>query len=506
MQFEFTVDHIHRLLRKFGEISSIELLPNRKNEAFVTFASDRSAYLAQLQYEYDRESRKPLPLYIEPADTWQQPKAIAVHEKGAENSSADQASDAEPQIFALNEDCFLHLFKFLDVDSLINTSEVCKMFHTLIHRYRFPNVHRFDVNNTAAAISMPLRKMRRTLRCIGPYITELKYQNANCLRQKKFLQILANYIGPNLRRAEFRNSSLCEDNHIFIIAPILQNLEYLEIYDFDYNQHDEIDFEAICPNLIELNLKVNMGLDLCCKPWSRLRHLNIINNERLHTQTFISWMEHNPQLLTLEFSTFESDLRLKAIAANLTQLQKLTLDSLDWNLAGWHLVHLTGLQNLAEINLQTLDYQHLRGIFDGLATFKQLQRISLHAYRPEDEMQAGEQDYERSMVDVAQQLPHLHEFSIKSISITPSNLMDFVQWATQLKVLHVHSCLTINNDLINSLSIGTLALFRTPLSHGADLPLQMFVNPSDLLDLSARRDEKVKRLIQVNVKCHHCGF
>lgn len=248
-----------------------------------------------------------------------------------------------------------------------------------------------------------------------------------------------------------------------------------------------------------------MGLDLCCKPWSRLRHLNIINNERLHTQTFIALMAHNPQLITLEFSTFESDLRLQAIAANLSQLQKLTLDSLDWNLAGWHLVHLTGLKHLTEINLQTLDYQHLRGIFDGLATFKQLQRISLHAYRPEDEIQAGEQEYERSMVDVAKQLPHLHEFSIKSIAVTPSILMDFVQWATQLKVLHVHSCLTINNELINSLSIGTLAL-RTPSASNAELPLQMFVNPSDLLNLSARRDEKVKQLIQVNVRCHHCGF
>lgn len=109
---------------------------------------------------------------------------------------------------------------------------------------------------------------------------------------------------------------------------MLRNLEYLEIYDFDYNQHDEIDFEAICPNLIELNLKVNMRLDLCCKPWTRLRRLNLINNERLHTQTFVTLIEQNPQLETLEFSTFDSDIRLSAIAANLPQLQKLTLDSL----------------------------------------------------------------------------------------------------------------------------------------------------------------------------------
>lgn len=499
MQPEFTVHQIERYLRKFGEISSIELLENHENEAYVTFASDRSAYLAQLQYEFDRESKKPLPLYIEPADTWQQPS-----NKSAPEPQTDAVPDeSEPEIFTLNEDCFLHLYKFLDLDSLVNLSEVCKMFHNLLHRHTFSRFHRFDVNNNGNVISMPLRKMRRTLRCIGQHIVELNYQNSNCLRQKKFLQMLVNYIGPNLRRAQFRNSSLCEKNRIFVVAPILRHLEYLEIYDFDYNQHDEIDFEAICPNLIELNLKVNMRLDLCCKPWTRLQRLNIINNERLHTQTFVAFIEQNPQITVLEFSTFESDMRLRAIAANLVRLEKLTLDSLDWNLAGWHLVHLTELEHLTEINLQTLDYQHLRGIFDGLATFTRLQRISLHAYRPEDEAQDGEQDYERSLVDVARQLPNLYEFSIKSIAITDSNLVKFVRLAEQLKILHVHSCLTICDEVILEIA-NVLTLYRSSGSNA--LPMQMFVNPADLLNLNARRNAEVQRKLMVDVKCRHCGF
>lgn len=496
-QSEFTVEQIDRYLRRFGEITSIELLKNRENEAYVTFASDKSAYLAQLQYEFDRESKKPLPMYIEPADSWQQPSTESSNQ---ENQAA--AAETESEIFTLNEDCLLHLCTFLDLDSLVNLSEVCKLFHNLLHRHSFSRFRRFDVNNSGGCVSMPLRKMRRTLRCIGPHIVELNYQNS--LRQKKFLQMLAEYIGPNLRRAQFRNSSLCEDNRIFVLAPILRPVEYLEIYDFDYNQHDEIDFEAICPNLIELNLKVNMRLDLCCKPWTKLQRLNIMNNERLHTHTFVALVEQNPQITVLEFSTFESDTRLQAIAANLPQLQKLTLDSLDWNLAGWHLVHLIGLQHLTEINLQTLDYQHLRGIFDGLATVKQLERISLHAYRPEDEAQDGEQDYERSMVDVARQLPNLCEFSIKSIAVTDSNLVAFVRLADKLKTLHVHSCLIICDALILDIA-NVLTLYRSSLNNDVR-PLLMFVNPDNLLNLNVRRNVDVWSKVRVDVRCRHCGF
>lgn len=171
-------------------------------------------------------------------------------------------------------------------------------------------------------------------------------------------------------------------------------------------------------------------------------------------------------------------------------------------MAGWHLVHLTEMQHLTEINLQTLDYLHLRGIFDGLATFKRLQRISLHAYRPEDERQDGEQDYEQSLIDLARQLPNLHEFSIKSIAIRGVTLMEFVRFAIKLKILHVHSCLTISNDLIMGV-VTNLGLLRTLLPIE---PLKMFINPADLVGLTARHSETAKKSLQMDVKCHHNGF
>lgn len=503
---DFTIDRIHRHLRKFGEIASIELLPNRELEAYVTFSSDRSAYLAQLQHEFDREARKQQPFHIEPADTWQQPPE---HDFQSPRSlKRHQDDEHEPEMFMLNEDCFLHLFKFLNLDSLVNLSEVCEMFHKLLHQHCFPRFKRFEVNNDGDVITMPLAKMRRTLRCIGPHIIDLRYKNnvfaVDNYRKNKFLKTLVQNVGSKVRHAQFLSSSIFDDNRISIIAPILKNLESLEIYDINYDLSYDVDFEALCPNLIELKLKVNMRLDDCCKSWARLQHLTVTNNEYLNTMTFMSFIEQNPQLRTLEFDIFDADIRLRTVANHLPELQKLTLDSVDSNLAGWHFVHLSQLQHLTEINLLTLDYQHLRSIIDSLATFPALRQISLHAYRPDEDEEDGEQDYERSLIDLGQRLKHLEEFSMRFVDVTGPSLIDFVRFAGHLKILHLHWCLTNICDTLILNLVNTIKLYK-PQQREA---LKLFLNPADLIKLHASviKSDEVKHYLQVSAKCKHFGF
>lgn len=471
----------------------------------MTFASDRSAYLVQLQHEFDREARKHQPFRIEPADTWQQPHENdnRLRRRSIPNSPIDER---EPEMFKLNEDCFLHLFKFLDLDSLVNLSEVCKMFHKLIHSHCFPRIKRFEVNNDGDSIPMPLAKMRRTLLCIGPHITDLKYKNnvyaGDSYRKTKFLETLVQNVGTKIRRAQFLSNSICEDNRISVIAPILKHLESLEIYDINYDLSYDVDFEALCPNLVELKLKMNMRFDNCCKPWARLQHLTMLNNEYLNTMTFVSFVEQNPQLRTLEFDIFDADIRLQNVANSLPMLQKLTLDSVDSNLAGWNFVHLSKLQHLTEINLLTLDYQHLRGIIDCLATFTGLQRISLHAYRPEEEEEDGELDYERSLIDLAQRLPHLQEFTMRFVAVIQQTLVDFVRFSSQLQIFHIHWCIkSISDELILNL-VNVIKLFKPQQNE----PLKLFVNPADLIKLHIARNEEVRRYLRISAKCKHFGF
>lgn len=494
---EFTEEVIHRQLRKYGEIESIEMLPNKEFEAYVTFRCDRSAYLVQLQYEFDREARKPQAFYIRPADTWEQPK---------ENSDQAHASTDLKQtskIFTLNEDCLLHIFKFLDLDSMVNTSEVCKLFQKLLNQHCFPRIRKFTVYNHNDTFSMPLAKMRRTLRCIGPYITDLKYTcniYNDLNRASRFLEALAQFIGPNIRRAQFWSSLICENDQILTIAPILRHLESLEIHDINYDPENDVDFEELCPNLVELNLKINMRLIKCCKPWTRLQHLSVMNNEYLNTMTFLSFIEQNPRLTTLEFDVFDAEIRLQAVANHLTMLQKLTMDSVDSNLGGWNFVHVNRLQQLTEINLLTLDYEHLRTICDCLATLGSLRRLSLHAFRREDDIDDGEVDYERSLINLAKNLSHLEEFALRSVAIVENTFIEFIRFASRLKILHIHWCHLIISD---AMVMKIVNILKCNEQNG---PLSMFLNPADLLDLHVTKSDDVRPHLLISARCQHFGF
>lgn len=474
-------------------------MPNKEIEAYVTFSNDRSAYLVQLQHEFDREARKQQPFYIQPANSWEQP---------TENTDRPSKHDLKQtsEIFTLNEDCMLHLFKFLDLDSMVNLSEVCKLFHQLLRKHCFPRIQKFTVYNFNDTFSMPLAKMRRTLNCIGPHITDLKYtcNIYNDLSQtSRFLEALAEYIGPNIRRAQFFSSLICEDNQILTIAPILRHLESLEIHDINYDLDNDVDFEELCPNLVELKLKINMRLIKCCKPWAQLRNLSVMNNEYLHTMTFLSFIEQNPGLTTLEFDIFDADIRLRTVADHLSMLEKLTMDSVDSNLGGWNFVHISRLQHLTEINLLTLDYEHLRGICDCLTTFSGLRKISLHAYRPEAEVDDdGEMDYERSIVDLARQLSHLEEFALRSVAIIENTLVNFIRYASQLKILHIHWC---HLDISDAMIFKIVNILKCNWNEQKK-PLSMFLNPADLIDLHAAKGDDVKRFLSLSAKCQHFGF
>lgn len=494
---EFTEDQISRHFRKFGEIESIELMPAPNTEAFVTWVNDRSAYLAQLQFEFDRESRKQQPFHLQPADSWEQPNEIA---KRAQNfSSADTIQTSK--IFTLNEDCFIHLFKFLDLDTLVNLSDVCKLFNSVLKQYIFPHIRHFTVYNLNDTFSMPLAKMHRTLRCIGPHITDLKYTcniYNDLNRTTRFLQALAQYIGSNLRRAQFINSLICEEDQIMIIAPILRDLESLEIRDMNFDFESDVDFEAFCPNLVELKLNINMRLMKCCKPWRRLRHLSTMSNKFLNTMTFLAFVEQNPQLAVLEIDLFDAGIRLKKIADHLPLLEKLTLDSVDWNLGAWNFIYIAQLQHLTEIHLLTLEYQHLRGICDCLSTMTKLKRISLHAYRPEEDAEEGEMEYERSLIAIARGLPDLREFSLKCVAMVEKTLIDFVTFASQLEILHIH---WINLNITDDVILKIAAALKTNRPQALE-PFKLFVNPADYMGINVRRNDEVRGLF-ISPKCEH---
>lgn len=490
---------IERQFRKFGKIESIELVSIEKTEAYITFSDDRNAYLALAHNEL--QNKHPTRLYnIQPADTWKQP--THEHSCGEDNQEMAIKEQNKSPFSNLNEDCILEILKYLDFDSLVNLSEVCKLLYTLLHRHVFPRYREFTVPNDTSKILMPLAKVRRSLMCIGPYINELKfrwhdYDHNN--RLNRFLDILAQHIGKNIRCIRFRDTLLTND-HISSMKAVFIYLETLEITVYNPDFDLDLDFEELCPNLRRLKLLENMQFIRCCKPWPKLEHLSIVGNEYMVLNTFRFFIKRNPQLKCLKFTAYHANERLQAVAQYLKNVQKLTILPSFPNLNATNIAYLSCLQNLSHLNLMYLDEADLNGILGCLTRFVGLQALKLHLlYDGVDEDAHYEPD-QLLMITLAQELPNLKMFSTRYIKWKESTLIDFVRSSRQLKSLHIHwSDLPITYSI--AWKIVKLLQSNRPQIQGE--PFELFVNPSEITGIQMTDDQK--RCIRVSTKCRHAG-
>lgn len=510
--------------RKFGDIESIEVLPNKEFQAHIIFVSDRSAYLAQLQHDYDVVRSNSSKFTVEPAYSWEQP---AEYERTTEDmratgedraiedgdgrplanqysSTLDGSNGIEPisKMSMLNEDCLLHLFSFFDLDSLISTSKVCKLFHRLVNKHFFPRHKQLSVN----AISTHFAKLRQTLLCIGRYITDLKF-HSSCpgRRSNRYLQLLGETIGSNIRRVQIKCHGVLENNSMALIQPILERLETLELEDYREYSTD-FNFRETCPNLVELRLHVSIPFTTCRGRWKHLQRLSLLHNELIRTHTLLIFIQNNPQLIEIGCNVVEDDIIFSSIAENLPMLQKGVFSSPDAELGAWNLHHFKSLAHLADVEFIGLGKEHLSSIIDGLATLRNLQRVSLDLCRSFDDPlnailvdpeEDEELDLKPSLLDLAR-LPHLEHVSLYNVPINQSILINFVRHARQLQILHIHYCKVEFKD--------EFILDMVEVLKDRQSQLKLYFNPADYIYVSVTRKEEVRRHLLLSGQCKHFGF
>lgn len=494
----FDLKFLEREFRKFGTIESIEFLPNGKPEAYITFDNDRSAYLAIAHTALEARRCYPaFPLNIQPADTWKQPPVSNTPDND------DQNENNSPPFLILNEDCILEIANFLDFDSLLNMSRVCKLFHRLLHQHCFPRIRKFLVDNRSSEVPMPLAKMRRSLISIGQYITEFTFKwhdFDHCDRLKRFLEKLAKFVGRNVRCVRFHGAHLTEE-HIAIIQNILKDLETLEIVVYNPDFELDLDWMSICPTLRKLKLLQNMQLIRICKPWPTLQHLSIVGNEYMVLNTFRSFISKNPQLTTLKFTGYHTDDRLLAVSQHLPNLRKLSVYSSFPNLSASNVVYLSGLQHLTQLNLMYLDENDLNKLLQCLSRFAGLRVLKLHLlYDGPDEGEDHFEPHQQSLIGIAQDLPHLEKFYTRYIKWKESTVIDFIRFGNHLKAMHIHWC----DILFTNAIIGRIVkILQTNRPQHQTTPLELFVNPSDVVGLQMINDSELVRYLRVSTKCRH---
>lgn len=493
------MQYIERNFRKFGQIESIEILSSELDEVYVTFVSDLSAYLALAHN--DVQGRRTTQIFnMQPADTWTQPSVVTANEP----ENTNQMDDEElPPFFMLNEYCILEIFKYLDMDSLVNLSKVCKLFHRLLHQHCFPRHRTYSIKNGKSSIPMPLAKVRQTLICIGSHLTELyfewhEYDHDD--RLQRFFDKLGQLVGNNIRSIRFHHT-LLESSHLPAIQPILKHLNTLEMVVYNPDFDLDLDFTVLCPNLRRLKLLENMQLiQVSSKPWPTLEYFSTVGNEYMEMNAFRSFLANNPQLQCLKFTAFSADDRLQAVAQNSKNLRKLTIFPSFPNLCASNIVYLSSLQHLTKLSLMNLEEDDLNGILDCLTRFTGLRSIKLFLSYDSHENETHYLPNQRTLISLAQELPYLEKISTRYVKWKDTTILDFIQNASQLNAMHIHWCdLSITNAMLWKI----VKVLQTNRPQPTTMPLQLYVNPEDANGLQMIEGPEILRHLNVHTKCRH---
>lgn len=224
------------------------------------------------------------------------------------------------------------------------------------------------------------------------------------------------------------------------LAPILPRLEELELRIANTDMmDDDINLRARCQNLRRLHILWDTSFEQNSLTWARLEDLSIGDNVYISHDTFIDFMQNNPQLKRLKFGA-ECEVKLHNIGAHLPNLEQLTIFQNYSNLSPETLHELKHLERLKRIALRNVAHSHFDEVLNSLTKLKNLIDVRIQAefdqFSDDDIFQAKSD----SILSLATKMPQLEVFGISFATIKVQTFIDFIQFAEHLQEIHVHDC------------------------------------------------------------------
>lgn len=436
---------MRRTFRKYGEIDSILVRESSRKEAYVTFISDRTAYLVLLAASTQKE------ISIKIAYTWNQPK-----QQMKDNASVDeQLESVDPTMLSLldlNDDCFFALFDYCDNQSLVNLSETNKRFDNLLKVYHFPRIdNRFQILIACGKIYTTPIEVRKMLRLMGKHFTELYLimMKPKDMTNERFDSLLQWYFkqvvkySPNIEKAHIETSSPFQESSTQLLTSMFNNLHSLEL---DTGRTGiDADLSQLCPKL--KNLKIyELSDETLLKPFPTLENLDTCADAR-----FLNFFSHNPQIKRLKLDYGSVKNNLDSIVNFLPNIDELTvlftfsgeiLDSISL---------LKSLENLTKLTLRCVRLEWLEKIA------MLLNGLSLSLLEIEFHCKFGGRQilYEAKRTNIQQLIAiasKVHVLKLKYIKFTEDNVFDLIQSLPNLKSLYFYRCeVTPTDSLITDI-------------------------------------------------------
>lgn len=459
-----TSEEVKFLLSVYGEIDVIKIFGKgekcgwkMKNRGFVTFSKACDASFALINRKKFSEI-----FVLSPADTWHQP-GYAETQIYADHTTMPAGTDSK-FFETLNDDCLLHMMKFLDVLYVVTLMKVCRKFAELgaIH---IKTVKNLNFTNIKFKKKITLHEAKLVLETVGHNVTKASI-NSDKFHNRRILNFVPKYL-TNVKHLHLTGFKLEAPFFWDEMEKLLAMLETLDLSDnSEVHVHFLRSFKKSPSRLKHLNVSnCNINGDfLMLIP--TLQILNISGCRFITGQHLIKFVDLNKDLKSLNISKcpniFGKD--VNEMLKKVPQLEVLSLNNyyIDDETSRFVIPSINPLINLKQLTIQNINYppcdQLLRTInldnrIEVLSiSYGNLTLTSVYAISTMKHLKKLIMNFKNSvpedLVDYLVDLENLEEVHMSGCSyISPANILRLIL-LPRLKFLDISRCYGFTNEFV----------------------------------------------------------
>lgn len=208
---------------------------------------------------------------------------------------------ANDGLLTLNDDCLLHLFRFVSLVDLASVKSTCKRLYALTD-----DSFRLYKDKLLKITSHSMFADIWILKHFGKFIESLRLNSfyQRYASRDNILELISQFTGEQLKSISFHEFDNKEDDTFECLKTVLKNVECIKFRWFNYDSNIHL-LLGYCENLKEVN----------------------IGGEFMTLNT--DWCSKNPNVIKLTLSGLSDDGILEEVCKKLTRLECLSVDCIE---------------------------------------------------------------------------------------------------------------------------------------------------------------------------------
>lgn len=404
-------------------------------------------------------------IHVERAFSWNQPASEVEKylQSNQEPLSVYHQELYENMNGALNDDCILKVFEYLDIFELAKMAKFNSRYLALAQQIRTLRICREPPEKLVTL--MELRSILRLLG-FGHSVTNLtvNLKSFSSSEQRHICDRLYQYIGPQCRYLTLMSFAVSSEQ-FDLLKPLLFQLNYLDIdlnYNFDFKK-----FNCAFPNLRTLRIRTSGYIDKfiseedAIPEFPALSKLMIASGYRLHENLFQ---------------------RLHRACSNISELVVINIDDYYTELApmvmrSTDLDHLSDFKELVKLHLSFSRSYFTECIIDIISTMVKLEHLTLEITNVRQTDDRLFNELNSNLKKIGTGLPLIKEVRLSGIALEEDKLLELIKFAPKLESLCVHECgIQLSTQFIEKIVTKRRALFETNLGCRTPTPLLLIVD------------------------------